>query len=499
MLRWSRPVARGTRADRGTGRPAEPAEEKGDDVIYICVPAHDEGQTVGVVLWKVRQVMAEADRDYQILVADDGSTDKTAAVLEPYTRVMPLTVMRTEDRRGYGASLEMLLREAVHRSEYPRRDAVVVLQADFTEDPEHIAALLKRVESGADVVVSHVVGAAKPTLKRRLTAALERLLLRRRGVPDQATDPLEGFHAYRVSAVRRAFEQDTHARLLPWHGRLANAALLTAVVPHARRVDAVDWLPRPERRQRPTRSDAGTRLREIWEYSRNRTPTDVIPVAGLAPSSVRTARTSEHEVTSAALRAAGVTRPGEEERPRRRRTGAGSRNGKAGPGVKDGRRSRRSTSEAAEAPKRERPSADGTRKRRRRKPRPEVEASEAVAADSAVDSPVDTPEPESEAAEPRKRRSRRGRRRTTGPETAGDEASVETPAGEDPATDAAGGEGDTESPDGGEKRSRRRRGRRGGRRRSGRSREGGEAAQDPGSEGTAPSAPDASGEGERIE
>lgn len=473
----------------------EPAKEKGDDVIYICVPAHDEGQTVGVVLWKVRQVMAEADRDYQILVADDGSTDKTAAVLEPYTRVMPLTVMRTEERRGYGASLEMLLREAVHRSEYPRRDAVVVLQADFTEDPEHIAALLKRVESGADVVVSNVVGGPKAPLKQRLTAALERLLLRRRGVPDQTTDPLEGFHAYRVSAVRRAFEQDTHARLLPWHGRLANAALLTAVVPHARRVDAVEWSPRPERRQRPTRSDAGTRLREVWAYSRNRMPTDVIPVAGLAPSSVRTARTSEHEVTSAALRAAGVTRPGEEERPRRRRTGAGSRNGKAGPGVKDGRRSRRSVSEAAEAPKRERTGAEGTRKRRRRKPRPEVEASESVA----TEAPVDTPEPESEAAEPKKRRSRRSRRRTPDGDTGGEQGPVETSAGTDPAADPVGTEGEAEGSEASEKRSRRRRGRRGGRRRSGRSREGGDAARDPGSEGTEPAAPDASGEGERIE
>ena len=101
-------------------------------MIYICIPAHNEEQTVGVVLWKVRQVMAELGRDYQLLVADDGSTDRTPAVVEPYTRVLPLTVYRTETRRGYAAAVELLLREAVGRSEYPRRDVVVVLQADFT-------------------------------------------------------------------------------------------------------------------------------------------------------------------------------------------------------------------------------------------------------------------------------------------------------------------------------------------------------------------------------
>ena len=80
-------------------------------MIYICIPAHNEEQTVGVVLWKIRQVMAEFPRDYQILVADDASTDKTSEVLNPYARVLPLTVVRSEQRRGYSASVEMLLRE----------------------------------------------------------------------------------------------------------------------------------------------------------------------------------------------------------------------------------------------------------------------------------------------------------------------------------------------------------------------------------------------------
>jgi cellulose synthase/poly-beta-1,6-N-acetylglucosamine synthase-like glycosyltransferase len=48
-------------------------------VIYFCIPAHNEEQTVGVVLWKIRQVMLDFPRDYQILVADDASTDSTPA------------------------------------------------------------------------------------------------------------------------------------------------------------------------------------------------------------------------------------------------------------------------------------------------------------------------------------------------------------------------------------------------------------------------------------
>ena len=84
-------------------------------MIYICIPAYNEERTIGVVLWKVRQVMAELGRDYEVLVVDDGSTDGTPDVMEPYARVMPLHVRRHDKRQGYAASLEALVRAASDR------------------------------------------------------------------------------------------------------------------------------------------------------------------------------------------------------------------------------------------------------------------------------------------------------------------------------------------------------------------------------------------------
>src|SRR5512143_1794040 len=99
--------------------------------------------------------MAELQRDYQIIVVDDASTDSTPAVLSPYIRVLPLTVIRNSERRGYADSLELAIREAVRRSPYPKRDAVITLQADFTEDPDVVTTLIKRFEAGADVVATN--------------------------------------------------------------------------------------------------------------------------------------------------------------------------------------------------------------------------------------------------------------------------------------------------------------------------------------------------------
>src|SRR5206468_407993 len=70
-------------------------------MIYVCVPVHNEARTVGLVLWKVRQVFTAFAREYQIVACDDGSTDGTGEVLASYARVLPLTVVTHRERQGY--------------------------------------------------------------------------------------------------------------------------------------------------------------------------------------------------------------------------------------------------------------------------------------------------------------------------------------------------------------------------------------------------------------
>ncbi|CAN5710279.1 glycosyltransferase family 2 protein [soil metagenome] len=247
-------------------------------MIHICIPVHDEAGTIGILLWKIRKVMAEFGRDYEIVVLDDASTDGTAQVLDRYRRVLPLRTLRSETRSGYAAATERLLRDVADRSRYPKRDLAVTLQGDFTEDPEDLVAMVKAVEGGADLVVGQL-GAGSAGITRPLRAArwMARMLVGSgRGAP--VSEPMCGFRAYRLVVLRKAFREAepqgdavaaseataTPGGPKPTGGWAANVLMLARTAPHARRIDEAPYTLRLDPRARPTRLEVMEELKGLF-------------------------------------------------------------------------------------------------------------------------------------------------------------------------------------------------------------------------------------------
>jgi glycosyltransferase involved in cell wall biosynthesis len=235
-------------------------------MIYVCVPVRNEVSTVGLVLWKVRQVFTAFQREYQIVACDDGSTDGTKEILSSYARVLPLTIITHPKQRGYANSLEELLRVALQRTDRPKRDCAITLHADFAHAPETMEEMVKRLESGADLVVAEqnrFLGTSS-WVERLARRFAPRLLPVGSGV----TDSVSGFIALRLIVLRQATRMPSEAALLTTDGWSANAELLARLGTHARRIEVVPSPARYDLKQRASRTKPLQQLLSAWRSRR---------------------------------------------------------------------------------------------------------------------------------------------------------------------------------------------------------------------------------------
>ena len=212
-------------------------------MIYVCVPAHNEAQTIGVLLWKTRKVLGAFERDYRIVVHDDASDDGTREVLQRYRRALPLTILESDRRIGYSESVERMLRFVTEEASYPKRDCVVVMQGDFSESPEHIVPLVKTLEGGADIVAGAVSNPVEGAgWGRRVVRWLVARFLGRALGSAPVGDPLVGLRAYRVIVLKKALRDlPEGSRLVRSEGWAANVELLGRLAPHARRIAEISF------------------------------------------------------------------------------------------------------------------------------------------------------------------------------------------------------------------------------------------------------------------
>ena len=257
-------------------------------MIYVCIPSRDEAPTVGLLLWKIRQVFAAFPREYQLLVLDDASSDTTSEVLEPYTRVLPLTVIRRTEPQGYAASVEELLRKAVDLTDRPKRDTAILMHADFAHNPQIVPDLVRRIESGADLVVAEGQLEGEPSRGHRLLRRHAPALLRGVVSVPAVRDLVSGYAAIRLVALRNAIRSQA-GRLLHTEGWAANAELFWRTARYARRVETVSSIERHDLRSRPSRVRPWEAATGLWSARR------VLRAAPVPPSPPETPTRREAE------------------------------------------------------------------------------------------------------------------------------------------------------------------------------------------------------------
>ena len=186
-----------------------PADKRRKRRVIVVLPAFNEEAGLGRLLDRIDDAMFESQLDYTVLVVDDGSTDRTAAVAEECAARYPITLHRHPRNQGLGATIRDGL--ALAAADAGDRDVVVTMDADDTHAPGLILRMVRMIQEGHDVVIAsrYQPGAqvrGLSAMRRFISYAgslLFRLVLPIAGVKDFTC----GFRAYRGGALKEALAQ----------------------------------------------------------------------------------------------------------------------------------------------------------------------------------------------------------------------------------------------------------------------------------------------------
>src|ERR1700685_281210 len=83
-------------------------------LISIIIPAYNEGARIGNALNEVLRCVQQRDWHAEIVVENDGSTDRTAAIVQEFARIHPeVRLMENPENRGKGFSVRHGMLHAV--------------------------------------------------------------------------------------------------------------------------------------------------------------------------------------------------------------------------------------------------------------------------------------------------------------------------------------------------------------------------------------------------
>jgi hypothetical protein len=178
-----------------------------------------------------------------------------------------------------------LFRTALELTDRPKRDAAILMHADFTHSPQVIPDLVRRIESGADLVIAEGRLEGEPSRPHRMLRRFAPQLLRGVVTVPGVHDLVSGFAIVRLVALRNAMRSHRNGFLVT-DGWAANAELYWRTGRYARRVEAVPSVERHDLRQRPSRVRPADEALNLW---RARSRFRASPIAPPAEPSARDA------------------------------------------------------------------------------------------------------------------------------------------------------------------------------------------------------------------
>jgi glycosyltransferase involved in cell wall biosynthesis len=139
--------------------------------LSIVVPVYNEEENIASLYQQLTAVLEPLGRDYEIICVDDGSSDRSFAMLAELAERDP-RIKVIQFRRNFGQTAGFSA-----GFDYAEGDVVMTIDADLQNDPASIPLLLDKMDEGYDLVSGWRANRQDPYLSRRLPSMIANWLI----------------------------------------------------------------------------------------------------------------------------------------------------------------------------------------------------------------------------------------------------------------------------------------------------------------------------------
>lgn len=174
--------------------------------VWVVLPAFNEAAAIEPLVRKIVQSCQSTQREFQIVVIDDASTDETAQIVSQLSFELPVTLEQHSLNQGLSGALRSGFQHALKHGK--NGDIVVTLDADDTQPPAHIPNMLTMIDAGYDVVIASRYQPGSRTIgvpwNRLMLTWIARWMFKIVTPIPGVRDYTCGFRAYRFDRLQQA-------------------------------------------------------------------------------------------------------------------------------------------------------------------------------------------------------------------------------------------------------------------------------------------------------
>ncbi|MES2219035.1 MAG: glycosyltransferase [Pseudomonadota bacterium] len=118
--------------------------------LSVVIPVHNEQECLEELYQRLTAALDNIGKPYEIILTNDGSTDKSSEILKQLHERRPDQIRVIEFNGNFGQHMAIMA-----GFERVRGEIVITMDADLQNPPEEIAKLVAAMEAGHDVVNTH--------------------------------------------------------------------------------------------------------------------------------------------------------------------------------------------------------------------------------------------------------------------------------------------------------------------------------------------------------